>query len=99
MGKEKEIKVEIINLTLGKKQLSLSVEEARKLMSVLIELFNERPAQVTITPYPFNYPYYVYYPRPFWTADKVEITCTSLNANVDTAYQAMLDYQQMEPTK
>lgn len=67
MTDEKEIKIESINLVIGKKEISLSLEEARKLKNALDELFQERNFRNT-------YPVYIPYDPvryPSWTTDIV----------------------------
>jgi len=39
---EKEIKIDSINITIGKRDLSLSIEEAKKLHSALNDLFGAK---------------------------------------------------------
>lgn len=61
MAKETEIKIDTINLTMGKKEISLSVEDAKKLSAVLNELFKTKTETNTIYVDRWNY-----YPRPYW---------------------------------
>lgn len=53
-----EIKVDSINITIGKKEISLSVEEAKKLHAALDELFKTR---IEYRDYwRWNIPYFIY---------------------------------------
>ena len=59
---DKEIKINSINLTIGKKEISLTVEEAKKLKEALNTLFAEAIVYRGILGVP-NYWCY----RPFWS--------------------------------
>jgi len=79
-----------IKLQLGQKEVSLTVEEAKKLKEALDELFNK--SVVTEVPIPYPYPIWRWW-YPTWgfsTADGVyRITNTACTVGYDSNTNAM----------
>lgn len=76
MTKETEIKIDTIKLIIGKKEISLSVEDAKKLQAVLNELFKVKVEAVTKEVFidRWRYPYT---PRPYWDSPIIYLSDNS----------------------
>jgi len=79
-----KVEVKKIVLQIGKKEIPLSLDEAKELKNILADIFEKPDVYI---PYP-TYPYPVYpYRYHYWTCDdtiptRYTITCNSANSAV-----------------
>lgn len=73
-----DIKIQKIVLNIGKKELLLSLEQARELKAALEELFQPKEVhhwhtrEVIKDKYPYSYPYY----QPIWYSQNTTVDMT-----------------------
>lgn len=83
--KEKKIEVTGLNLKLGDKRITLTVEQAKKLKQALDEIFEKKEVIKEIHPYPCPYPY-----RSPWYWQR-ETTNYKIEYNDNTSCQVTYD--------
>lgn len=78
--------IKAVRLKLGRKEVELTVEEAKKLKEALDNLFGRRVIEyVPYDPYPW-------YWRPLWYSGTTNIECTRYTTTLDNGYQVDCSY-------
>lgn len=65
---EEQVRLEKLVITIGKKSIELTLEEARAVKKVLDDLLEKQTEKTVWITYPYTYPYYPYtYTYPTYT--------------------------------
>jgi hypothetical protein len=78
MDKQKDIKVESVNIKIGGREINLSVEEAKKLKSALEDLFGKEVVHEYLDKWYWR-PYQQYPLTPFYWGT---VNCQATNAGI-----------------
>ena len=85
----KDVKIESVNLKIGKKEISLTTEEAKKLLDALQELFKKEVVTIVKEEHHHHgYPWRPYWewnhPKPiYWTSADVKMELMSSSKSIE----------------
>ena len=93
---EKGVSIQSIKILMGKKEVELSIEEAKKLKSALEEIFGKTVIEKTETIHHHDYYRYYDWNRYFQPSPKVypmwgQVYCQAGNTNLNTSENKMMN--------